>query len=119
MATWPNGCECNSLKPHIIGRAFSLVLTGEAGESPVSEGGVPVVDTSTWGVALNLVAPSGGASITIAGTWVSAVAPHAMKFEVNDTSAWPRGERMVRLIFTAPDARTFEEPTNMILEIIR
>lgn len=111
---------CESMRPQIIGRAFSLILT--ANESPVQEGGLPVANPSAWGVALNLVSVS-GAAITITGSWVSTgqlvggLPVYSMKFEQADTSAWPRGERVLRLIYTAPDGRSFEDKTSMVLEI--
>lgn len=108
---------CESMQPHIIGSAFSLVLVSS--ESPVNEGGVPVVNTSGWGVALELV-PVSGAVITVAGAWVSFIVPsYSMKFEQNDTTAWPKGERVIRLVYTAPDTRVFKQDTDMMLEIKR
>lgn len=112
---------CESAQTHIIGSAFSLVLVGGAApESPLNEGGVPVVNTSAWGVALGLV-PVSGAIIMVDGVWVSPVAPHSMKFEQADTSTWPRGSYVLRLFYTAPlpDGRVFKQDTDMTLEIKR
>lgn len=109
---------CESLTPHIIGSAFSLILA--SGESPVNEGGLPVVNPIAWVVGLKLV---GTSTISIVGAWVSTgqlvggLPVYSMKFEQADTTAWLKGEYAVRLVYTAPDLRVFEQETNMQIEV--
>ena len=110
--------NCSALKPtisHIIGSAFSQVLSSD--ESPVVEGGVPLVNTSGWGVSMELVPTFGGAHITVAGSWLSSVAPFKIKCEQADTSGWGPGLYEVRIHYVAPDTRLFKVPTNLTISV--
>lgn len=102
---------------HIAGSAFSQALTRS--DSPITEGGLPLANTSGWQVALEAVR-DGGASITIAGSWVSSVAPtYIMLFAQASTANWQPGSYALRLKFTAPDARVFRQELTLGLDIKR
>ena len=101
---------------HIVGSTFSLLL--KCTDSPLVAAGVPVADTSTWGVALELKTTADRPKITISGSWVSSVTPFAMKFEHVDTTAWLPGTYDIRLLYTSPDSRPFMVDTDSVLELI-
>ena len=105
-----NKC-CDKLS-HIVGSAFSVELIADA--SPITEGGAPVSNVAVWGVALVLVSDT--ARVVVAGSWLDAGA-WTMLFEQSDTSAWRAGGYAVRLRYTAPDLRVFEEETGLIMEV--
>lgn len=109
-------CGCDNAISHIIGSAFSVVLS--ASESPVTEGGTPLSDTAGWGVALEAV--KGSDVLTITGSWLDSVGPvWRMLFEVSDTSGWTPVTRSLRLKFTGPDSRVFRTETDLQLECKR
>lgn len=108
---------CAQTLQHIVGSAFSEALSSS--ESPITEGGLPLSNTSGWGVALEAVR-DGAATITVAGSWVSSVAPTwVMLFAQATTPTWQPGTYALRLKFTAPDARVFRQPLDMGLTIAR
>lgn len=108
---------CTQSLSHIIGSAFSQALSSS--ESPITEGGLPLANTSGWVVALEAVR-DGAATIIIAGSWVSSVAPtYIMLFAQTNTSTWQPGTYALRLKFTAPDTRVFRQPLTLDLDITR
>lgn len=108
---------CTQSLNHIVGSAFSEALGRST--SPITEGGLPLSNTSGWQVALEAVR-DGAATMTIAGSWVSSVAPTwTMLFAQAATLNWQPGTYALRLKFTAPDARVFRQPLDLGLEITR
>jgi hypothetical protein len=104
-----------TIHEHIIGSAFSEVLSSP--DTPVSEGGEPLANPGTWGVALQAV-QDGEESMTIPGSWISSVAPtYRMLFSQNNTSTWIKGLWNLRIVYTAPDSRVFIVPTDLQLEL--
>lgn len=108
---------CTESLNHIVGSAFSEAFSSS--ESPITEGGLPLANTSGWQVALEAVR-DGGATITIAGSWLSSVAPtYSMLFAQSTTTSWQPGKYALRIKFTAPDARVFCQPLTLGLDIAR
>ncbi len=104
-----------SIHEHIIGSAFSEVLS--SADTPVTEGGEPLANPGTWGVALEVL-KDGEASFAIPGSWLSSVAPsYRMLFVQNNTSSWKKGLWNIRIVYTAPDARVFKVPTDLQLQL--
>lgn len=100
---------------HLIGSAFSEVLS--SADSPVTEGGLPLANPGTWGVALEAVR-DGEVSFTIPGSWLSSVSPsYKMLFVLNNTSTWKKGLWNLRIVYTAPDARVFKVSTDLQLQL--
>lgn len=108
---------CSEPLTHIVGSAFSQALSSSV--SPITEGGLPLANTSGWSVAMEAVR-DGAAPITIAGSWISSIAPTwSMLFAQAITATWQPGTYALRLKFTAPDARVFRQPLAMDLTITR
>jgi hypothetical protein len=108
---------CTQTLTHIVGGAFSQSLSSS--ESPITEGGLPLADTTGWSVALEAVR-DGAAPITIAGSWLSSVGPTwRMLFAQTATPTWQPGSYALRLKFTAPDTRVFRQPIELGLEVSR
>ena len=108
---------CTQTLNHIIGSAFSESLSST--ESPITEGGLPLANTSGWVVALELVR-DGAATLVVVGSWLSSVAPTwTMLFAQATTANWQPGAYALRLKFTAPDARVFRQTLAVELIVTR
>jgi hypothetical protein len=105
---------CNNKLTHISGGAFSMVLSSTT--SPITESGEPLADVTGWVPELVLIR-SGMASIELAGTWLDVVAPTWRILFEQSPADWPVGVYTVGLRFTAPDARVFPAPTDLLLDV--
>lgn len=104
---------------HVAGSSFGLLLES-ADKCPIQDPSLTPIDTGAWGIELVLVGRTYRHTIT--GTWLSSFEPWQMSFQATETTAWPPGDYAVRIAYTAPAgeaARRFEQPLDMVLEVIR
>lgn len=103
---------------HIAGSSFGMLLN--AVDCPIADPTLTPLDTADWGIELVLVGRTYRHTIT--GVWLSSFEPWTLSFQEAETVAWPPGEYEVRLAYTTPAGETprrFEQPVNMIVEVVR
>ena len=109
---------CEGEFQQIVGNAFSLQL--QSTECPVMQGGVPLTNTTGWIPKLQILL---GTRLidTITGSWLSSVSPFQSAFEKANTSGWSVGTCDVRIMYQAPDGRSFapSDPVLMQLQVIK